>query len=1271
MRVFVSSTFLDMHAERDDLIKRIFPQLRKRCEERGVTWGEVDLRWGITDEQRAEGKVLPICLAEIRNCQPYFLGILGERYGWVPDAIHPELVEHEPWLSEHVDRSVTELEIIHGVLRDPAMRGHAYFYLRDPAYVAGRPAAEQAAFRERPTRDEIERLGAEEAEQRAQARRRKLAALKDRIRTSGFPVRENYADPEELGRLVLADLGALIDRLYPAESRPDPLDREALEHNSFAASRARVYVGRSDDFERLNAHAGGEEPPLIVLGEAGSGKSALLANWAARYAADIAEPSVKAGASFWKRLGRRFRATGGPERAPVVITHFIGATPQSAEWTAMLRRIMGELRRRLDIAREIPDRPDALRTEFGVWLRLAAERARVVLVLDAFDRLEDRDGALDLVWLPAAIPPNIRLIASTLPGRALDAVSKRGWSELRVAPLSLEERRAVLTEYLAQYAKTLRPAQTDTVIGSAQTANPLFLRLMGDELRSFGIAEALDERIRFYLAATTVSELYEKVLERYEADYERERPRLVGDAMSFIWAARRGLSEAELLELLGSSETPLPSAQWSPLYLALESTLVNRSGLLAFSHDAMRAAVERRYLAGAGAHEQAHTRLADYFESRSADARRTEELPWQLEAAGAWPRLLRVLADVDLLRDVPASEGMRYWEEVRGHTGARMADTYATLVQQPDTNPDAAVYVAVLMFTSGERDEALALTFRLGAHSRETRDWRLSFIALEAADFLRGVGRFDEALELLADVQHVARRAGLDGLLAASLHQKGLIRFRRGDRDAARALYEEAEAIWRRERDEPALVMALLDRGNLALSAGELEEAGRVYDEAETLSRFLGDEMTSLRLLSGRGIIRRLSGDPLHALAIFRQREELAQRLGIRAEVANAVGDQGNALRDLLRLDEALIMYRRQETMCRELSDRVALARCLRNCAFASCALADLDGELAALQEAGDLYRELKDFGATAEALEQQALIHRARGELDRALTILDEARQLREGMGKHSKQVTAYQTEIRAQQSGRGTEYWTRPLQSLQEEIRTHRYSMSASQMRKALGAAKTREREFRASGDAASLAQALVTQAEIRLAEVNLAGAMRLLIEAADVSRGAGDPAALIASLDLQSTILEGTGDFEGALLAHREQERVVRQAGSSAELIIALNNQAMLLEEFHRPTGAAALYEETVTLARGLADSAPGDAQSALFLQRALFNYGRVLEILRKLRDALVVYEALEEVSRRRGDREQLKYALVNRFKISEQLGLPQALHLLGEVEREVSG
>jgi hypothetical protein len=118
MRVFISSTFRDMQEEREELVKQIFPQLRPLCESRRVAWGEVDLRWGVPDEAKAEGKVLPLCLAEIERCRPYFIGLLGERYGWVPKEIPEDLLQAQPWLNEHRKESVTALEILHGVLRN-------------------------------------------------------------------------------------------------------------------------------------------------------------------------------------------------------------------------------------------------------------------------------------------------------------------------------------------------------------------------------------------------------------------------------------------------------------------------------------------------------------------------------------------------------------------------------------------------------------------------------------------------------------------------------------------------------------------------------------------------------------------------------------------------------------------------------------------------------------------------------------------------------------------------------------------------------------------------------------------------------------------------------------------------------------------------------------------------------------------------------------------------------------------------------------------------
>jgi hypothetical protein len=90
VRVFISSTFRDMHAERDHLVKVTFPRVRQWCEHRRLHLVDIDLRWGVTKEQADNGAAIEICLKEIDGSRPFFLCILGNRYGWVPEELPPE-----------------------------------------------------------------------------------------------------------------------------------------------------------------------------------------------------------------------------------------------------------------------------------------------------------------------------------------------------------------------------------------------------------------------------------------------------------------------------------------------------------------------------------------------------------------------------------------------------------------------------------------------------------------------------------------------------------------------------------------------------------------------------------------------------------------------------------------------------------------------------------------------------------------------------------------------------------------------------------------------------------------------------------------------------------------------------------------------------------------------------------------------------------------------------------------------------------------------------
>ncbi len=66
------------------------------------------------------------------------------------ESIPEELLEREAWLREQFQtrKSVAELEIFHGVLRNPAMANHVFFYFWDPAYAQSVPEQERKGFTE-------------------------------------------------------------------------------------------------------------------------------------------------------------------------------------------------------------------------------------------------------------------------------------------------------------------------------------------------------------------------------------------------------------------------------------------------------------------------------------------------------------------------------------------------------------------------------------------------------------------------------------------------------------------------------------------------------------------------------------------------------------------------------------------------------------------------------------------------------------------------------------------------------------------------------------------------------------------------------------------------------------------------------------------------------------------------------------------------------------------------------------------------------------------
>ena len=695
VQVFISSTFRDMNAERDHLVKVVFPTLRERLEKHRIHLVDIDLRWGVTTEQADNDMVLDLCLDQIDRCRPFFVGVLGQRYGWVPKELSDPAVKKFGWIQGMTGKSITELEILHGVLNNPAMQGHAVFLFRQSDSLTEVP-------------DDLRRdvYEDEHGEQ--------LASVKESIRMycaeHEVPLREyscgwdaasaRLTGLEQFGEYVEQELWAAIAREYPRitkEAVPSApagteswLPEEQDYHERFIESRLRVYVGRKLIHERLSAYLEGDSTqPLLLVGGSGTGKSAILGKqW-----------------QDWQQLH--------PD--DFLLPHFVGATPSSTNLRLVLRRFCLALRERFGPADcEVPEEPERLPEAFREFLHAVPEGQHAVLVIDAVNQLDEFGRAQDMHWLPTALPPNVKIIVSCIdePGRtqpALAALRARRTPEMVVEPLTYDERLTIVGTVPSLSAKTLDELQVAMLLDNPATTNALFVLVALEELRGFGSFERLESRIaalprpagtalpnrdelperlaelvrnderraerwrtRWKAFADAVSKalpvedpviaVFQQVIERLEREISGE---IVRRALCLIACSRTGLSEQELADILSGpqSASATPRDCWATMQIMLRQLrpyLLRRGPCVDFYHRSLFKAVSARYLSSPANQQPVHAELATHFRAKSDptgtstwqgnDARALTETPFHLLHADQHKALRDLYADVVYVR---------------------------------------------------------------------------------------------------------------------------------------------------------------------------------------------------------------------------------------------------------------------------------------------------------------------------------------------------------------------------------------------------------------------------------------------------------------------------------------------------------------------------------------------------------------------------------------------------------------------------------------------
>ena len=242
----------------------------------------IDLRWGVDtselENDKGAAKVLSVCLNEIEKSHPYMLIFLGQRYGWIPDG---KLIENaikdrqDKYTTDDFEKSVTALEIEYGALsKRYGDLENCIVCMREPLNCDLDEAVQKIYF-------EQEEKG-----------KNKLDALKDKIRAQvGARNLITYsatwdADRQKLDNFMVGDKNledTLVARYLEMFQEDwsqceyiDGQDREKLNYRALMEEKCRTFVGFEETLEEYYQTILNADVPVILQGESGSGKTAIM-----------------------------------------------------------------------------------------------------------------------------------------------------------------------------------------------------------------------------------------------------------------------------------------------------------------------------------------------------------------------------------------------------------------------------------------------------------------------------------------------------------------------------------------------------------------------------------------------------------------------------------------------------------------------------------------------------------------------------------------------------------------------------------------------------------------------------------------------------------------------------------------------------------------------------------------------------------------------------------------------------------------------------------
>lgn len=599
IRVFLSSTFADMDHERSYFNEVLAPRISRICAERGVSFFSVDLRWGITAEEQVNGNVLPICLGEIDKCRPYFIGILGNRYGSILETVPDGIAQNIPWLAGKEGHSITELEMLYAVLDRSREQpdSDSAFYIRS----------------DRLSRQLYGNLQPEKPQALA-----RLDSLKQCVESDEQIRHAHYDSIEEFGEQVMADLVGWLNVHFPES---EDISRVRTEWYSREILRNYIPHPRMEAF--LDTYVQESRKSLLFCGDGARGKTTFLTAWQPKTGEKIL---INCGAddryAYWPSIAREIirqiretdESCGMPD-----IRSGASAFFQLMDGASRLKTEKRDpTRLQTDFYFVTDEEREDFRVAFLRWLREIRPNTPITLVLNDLQLLEDAQSRL-LSWLPSSSGENLRIICSTNDDEMVQNARLLGWNSQEMPLFEGERAAELIRESLHAYGKNLSRGQLDRLLDSAAVQYPGQLRFVIAFLINHGRFQQLDDLAEEMAELDEIGDIYRYVYDFLMKEYSDREQKAVRTVFGLVRAASLSLSEQECFTL-SQKNSPVTPVEWAHICRVFEQFEIIRGDYWNIRSEEFRKFLDQ--LLTDGEKRAAHALLGDYF---SAQLRKEQE----------------------------------------------------------------------------------------------------------------------------------------------------------------------------------------------------------------------------------------------------------------------------------------------------------------------------------------------------------------------------------------------------------------------------------------------------------------------------------------------------------------------------------------------------------------------------------------------------------------------------------------------------------------------